>query len=232
VTVVRFDAANGRLHLDQAAFDQLVAVARGEGAGPDAAVLREAGVVQGDGLHPAVAEALRAVTEPVCRLRLALTDAGDRLKTGDGWLRAEAAALLLDLPDPGLRDLVTVPADLVPAAIARVVRLGPRPRPEPEPLAIGAAPVSGLLAAERDERRRAAEALARVVPGPWRAWRAQMAWHDPRVGLTGRAVQVVDAAPGMFLAVSDGERGTLWPTTPTGVWRLLILLLPRSDELG
>jgi len=43
---------------------------------------------------------------------------------------------------------------------------------------------------------------------------------------------VVDAAPGMFLAVSDGERGTLWPTTPTGVWRLLILLLPRSDELG
>jgi hypothetical protein len=236
VTAVRFDAASGRLRLDQAAFDRLVGLARGDdGAGPDAAALRDAGVVRDDGLHPLVADALRAVTEPVCRLRLALTDGGGRLKAGDGWLRADGAALLLDLPDEGLRDLVTLPADLLPAAIARVVRLGPRPTPEPEPLPVGSDLVAGLLAADPDERRRASDALAGVVrlnAGQWRTWRAQMTWHDPRVGLTGRAVQVVDAGPGLFLAASDGEQGTLWPTTPTAVWRILIRLLPDNDEVG
>jgi hypothetical protein len=234
VTTVLFDEVSGRLRLDQAAFDRLVDVSRGDGgAGPDLAPLRDAGVLRDGGPHPAVADALRAIVEPVCHLQLALTGGdGARLKAGDGWVRADEVALLVDLPEEGPRDLVTMPADLVPAAIARMVRLGPRPRPEPEPLPVDADVVAGLLAMDPGERRRAAEGLSAVVPGPSRTWRAQMTWHDPRVGVTGRAVQVVDAEPGLFLAAADGGEGTLWPTTPTAVWRLLIRLLPDSSELG
>jgi hypothetical protein len=229
VTAVRFDPDAGRLRLDQAAFDQLVAIARdGEGAAVDPA-LRDAGVVRDGGLHPLVADAMRSVAAPVCRLRLDLAGEDGPPKAGDGWLAGDGAALLLDLPEAGLRDLVSVPTDLVPAAIARLVRLGPRPRPEAEAPVFGPDLVAGLLAADPTDRRRAADALS--LSG-WRSWLAQMAWSDPRSGLTGRAVQVIDAEAGLFLVDDDGERTTLWPTTPSAVWRLLVLLLPKSDELA
>lgn len=234
MTAVQFDPAGGRLRVDQAAFELLVEIARGgEGAGLAVAVLRDAGVVQEGGLHPLAAGAMRSVAAPVCRLRLDLTGEEGRPKAGDGWLAPDGTALLLDLPDEGLRDLVSVPTDLVPAVIARLVRLGPRPQPKPEALTVASGPVARLLAADPDERQRAAAALAAAVPmNGWRTWMAQMAWHDPRGSLTGRAVQVIDAEPGLFLVDDDGEWVTLWPTTPTAVWRLLTLLLPRTEELG
>lgn len=122
--MIAFDDRTGRLTLDQAAFDRLVAMARGEALAN--ADLEAAGAVRRGVLHPALAAGLRAVIEPVCRLRVTLSDGAQ--KRGDGWVRGDAAALLLDRAD-GARDLHTIHPTLLPAAIARLVSLGPRPRP-------------------------------------------------------------------------------------------------------
>lgn len=205
---VVFDHGTGRLRLDQPAFDRLVAWSRGdEAAGPELSALRDAGVAPA---HPRLAGGLRAVREPVCRLRLAHTDAHGREKAGDGWVRGDAAALLLDLPD-GSRDFLTVHPALLPAAIARAVRLGPRPRPGPAPLRLGA-DLGGR--------------------GPVRSWRAEMRWTGPGGHPVGRTVHVADVEAGLFLVERDEAGATLWPTTASTVWRQLIRLLPDTDELG
>jgi hypothetical protein len=208
---IAFDERTGRLRVDQATFDSLVAWAlRGadEPPGPHLAALRDAGAVRPDAAHPALAPGLLAVTEPVCRLSLRLTDGRGRTRAGDGWIRADAASLLLDLPD-GMRDFLTVHPSFLPAAIARVVSLGPRPRVRSGPVRVPA---------------------AELASGTWRVWRAEMTWTGP--GVRRRDVHVADGREGLLLVELDGEEAVLRPTTPTAVWRLLIRLLPDTAELG
>jgi hypothetical protein len=211
VTAVAFDDRTGRLRLDQPTFDRLVAWSLGDeeaAAGPALAALRELGAVRPGAAHPALAPGLLAVTEPVCRLRLRLVDERGRASEGDGWVRADAASLLLDLP-AGLRDFVTVHPAFVPAALARVVRLGPRPRVRSGPVRVPA---------------------ERLGAGDWRVWRAEMTWAGP--GVRRREVHVADGADGLRLVDLDGDEAVLRPTTPTAVWRLLVRLLPDTAELG
>jgi hypothetical protein len=240
LTAILFDTSSGRLQLDQPSFDCLVAWARGhENPGPELPALRDAGAVQPGGPHPALARGLRAVTEPVCLLRLRLADEAARLKSAEGWVSADTAALLLDLPE-GPRDFITVPPDFLPAALARVVRLGPRRRARPEPVNVAADLLDDFLAFDPVQRRDGAERLAdllgRAAGGrlgsPSRVWQARMTWSGPGDSLTTRSLYVVDNEAGMFLAEFEDRRATLWPTTPTAVWRLLIRLLPDSVELG
>jgi hypothetical protein len=262
LTAILFDTGSGRLQLDQPSFDCLVAWARGhENPGPELLALRDAGAVQSSGPHPALARALRAVTEPVCTLRLRLADEETRLKAAEGWVSGDTAALLLDLPEPesadggadglapqnnrwisarGPRDFLTVPPDFLPAALARVVRLGPRPRARPEPVNVVADLLDVLLAFDPVQRRDGAERLAdilgraagRRLASPSRIWQARMTWSGPGDSLTTRSLYVVDSETGMFLAEFEDRRATLWPTTPTVIWRLLIRLLPDTVELG
>jgi hypothetical protein len=208
---IAFDERTGRLRVDQATFDSLVAwAARGADAppGPDLAALRDAGAVGPGTAHPALAPGLLAVTEPVCRLSIRLTDERGRTSAGDGWIRSDAASLLLDLPG-GMRDFLTVHPSFLPAAIARVVRLGPRPRVRSGPVRVPAAELGS---------------------GAWRVWRAEMTWKGP--GVRRREVHVADGREGLRLVEPDGEEAVLRPTTPTEVWRLLIRLLPDTAELG
>jgi len=245
--VVAFDARTGRLRLSQATFDRLAAWARGE-ALPDAdlAALREAGAVggpEGDA-HPALAAGLGAVADPVCRLRLTLTDDAGRAHAADGWVRAEAAALLLDVPGEaaGIRDLMAFHPSFLPAAIARTVRLGPRPRSAAPPLRVAAEVLEDMLSADMSRRRGVADRMSnvltrttvdRLAPVPWRVWRAGMTWTAADGSAAGRGLRVADGGEaGLFLAESDGRQAALRPTTPTAVWRLLIRLLPETAELG
>jgi hypothetical protein len=126
-----FDERTGRLTLDQPAFDRLVALARGGVAGdrPGAglASLEAVGAVRGGAAHPALAPALAAVARPVVRLRVTFARGADAERAADAWVGAHAAALLVDRPD-GARDLLTLHPSFLPAAIARLVSLGPRPR--------------------------------------------------------------------------------------------------------
>jgi len=245
---VEFDGRTGRVRLTQATFDRLVAWSRGEGPadGGDVAALREAGALAGEGpAHPALAAGLRAVTEPVCRLRLTLTDATGGAHAGDGWVRGDAAALLLDLPgdSAGRRDLLAFHPSFLPAAIARTVRLGPRPGgASGPPVRLAADALEDLLSADPARRGAAAArvpnvltrtAAERLAAATWRVWRAGMTWTGAGGAPAGREVRVADGGEeGLFLVESDGERGTLRPSTPTAVWRLLIRLLPDTAELG
>lgn len=243
MTPVVFDDRTGRLRLDQATFEQLVAWARARGdgdPGPGLAALREAGAVRPGAPHPALAPGLLAVTEPVCRLRLRLTDELGRARSGEGWVRGDAASLLLDLPD-GLRDFVTLAPAFLPAALARVVRLGPRPRPPSQPVQVPAALLGTLFSADAAERAGVAElvtgvalraAVKRLAAGPWRVWRAEMTWTGPGGRPARRELHVADGEVGLLLLDVDDERAVLWPTTPTAVWRHLIRLLPDTVELA
>jgi hypothetical protein len=240
---VAFDTRTGRLRLDQATFDSLVAWARGAAEpGPGLHELREAGAIQNGVPHPAVWPGLQAVTEPTCRLQLASMDDRGQQRSGEGWVSSEAVALLLDVPD-GMRELITVHPAFLPMAIARVVRLGPHPRPGSDPLHLPRDVYDGLFATDAPERVRAVERLRagastdpplldvveQLVSGPWRLWAVTLSWTTPEGEPTIRAMQVVATDAGLCLVDTGGQDSTLWPTTATGVWRRLTLLLP--DEV-
>ncbi len=239
MTVV-FDPATGRLRLDHANFDTLVAWCRG-GRVTDADLepLRGAGVVDGDRLHPAVAPTLAAAANPTCHLEtLAYDDTGDRLYA-EAWLAPEAAAFLLPLADGG-HELVQKHPTYAPAVVARLVRLAPRPRLAGSgPLQVSGEVFEALLSADADVRRSAAALVERdaepalahlvktLVSGSWQVWTAQATWPGPN----GRAVHVVDTVAGACLVEATHDTVMLWPTHPTQLWRLLIRLLPDDAEI-
>lgn len=242
---VAFDAANGRLRIDQPAFDRLIEWANGNtDPGPRLDELRRAGVVFQDKTHPVLAPALTAVTDYLCELRLDLVDHTGTEKSGDGWIGGAGAVLLLDLPD-GMRELIALPADLLPAVIAKVVSLGPHPVPASEPLSLTRDVFEGLLAGTEAERRSASARLAlpheegaaaalveRLVNGPWRRWTASMAWYTPDGEPATSTLQVLDTETSLCLCEVAGVNAVLWPSNATAVWRRLTLLLPDEVEGG
>lgn len=246
MTEVLFETQTGRLRLDRQSFETLARWAAGtEDPGPEMAALREAGVIEQDRLHPALAAALAAVTDPICRLRVRLVDHDGREVTGVGWITPDAAALLLDLP-AGLAELVSVDPTFLPASLARIVRLGPRPRlpagtPEME---LPARRLAALMAIDPARRRQAREALAAdseqqahplvasLLTAPWTVWGIDVSWSAKGDAPRGRALRVADIDAGMLRIESTAGTATLMPTTPTELWRRLTLLLPTDDELA
>ena len=239
---VAFDSHTGRLRLDQETFDCLVAWARGTAEpGPELSELRDAGAIQDGVPHPKVWPGLQAVTEPLCRLQAGSIEHSGRRRIGDGWVSSAAAAVLLDAPD-GMRELVTVHPSFLPMTIARVVRLGPRPRAGADPLHLPSALYDSLFDSDEAVRRQAAERLSkgdsvelpmhdvvdRLVTGPWRMWAVTLTWTTPDGQPAARGMQVADTGAGLCLVDTGGQDSTLWPTTATGVWRRLTLLLPDA----
>jgi hypothetical protein len=218
MTPVRFDAETATLRLARETFAAMVAhAAQPTGDAAHLAVLREAGALHDGRYHPALDQGLDAVLNPVCRLEVRVADANGREEQCDGWVAGRAAGFLL--PTQGeLWEFVVVHPSFVPEQLARIVGLGPRPRaPTARPLALG----SELL----DE-------LIQVDPGFRARWEVVVRWL-PAPGSTGqRALHVIDTETA-FWAVEPGGTGLLVePTTPTAVWRMLVTLLPRDDELG
>ncbi|ADD40694.1 hypothetical protein [Stackebrandtia nassauensis] len=240
---VAFDAASGRLRIDQLRFDRFLAWANGDTSpGPDLDELRQAGAIFQDDIHPVLAPSMRVVAEYLCQLRIDLIDDHGDEKSGDGWISPEGAVLLLDLPD-GMRQLHAMPAEMLPAAIARVTRLGPRPVPGAESLHLTRDVFEGLLAAKPEDRQLAADRLAldtaeaaltelvaRLVAGPWRRWTVSVAWYTPQGEPASRNLQVLDTDRGMCLCEVSGVNAALLPTNATGVWRRLTALLPDDVE--
>ena len=242
---VRFDRRSGRLRLDQPACDALLAWAGGaEAAGPGIAELREAGVIVRGRPHAAVAPAVHALSEPVCRLQVELRPGDGAERGGSGWVMSQAAALLLDLPE-GLRELVTVHPTFVPAGLARVVGLGPRPRVPAEPLHLPEPLAAALTGPDVTARRDAADSISnhldgttarRVVRSLGRGsagyWSVRASWPAAPDRAGERLLRVVDTGDAGLWLVEPGDGLTaLWPTTPTVVWRALTALLPGDDEL-
>lgn len=242
---VSFDAGTGRLRIDQPAFDRLVEWANGNTTeGPRLDELRRAGVVFQEATHPVLDPVLRTVTDYLCELRVDMIDHNGEERSGDGWIGRDGAVLLLDLPG-GQRDLHSLAAELLPAAIARLTRLGPHPVTPGDPLPMTRDVFESLLAATEADRRAAADRLIltgeeagaaalveRLVAGPWRRWTAAMAWYTPDGEPATSTLQVLDTDACLCLCEVSGIDAVLWPTNATEVWRRLTLLLPDEVEGG
>ena len=200
------DAAKGRLRIAEPTLTVLVAHAADPvaaalevaGAETQLAALRAAGVIAGGRAHPAIASALAAIVRPeLCTLEL--EHSGKAMR---GWVSYGGAALLLPAgDDDDRRTLIQVHPTLLPEALARLVDLGPRPRPA------ATAPVAAGDVV--DVRRR---------------WRLSAAWTLEDGARGGAALEILDAADGLWLL----ERGSLaWPVTPTFVWRHIVRLVMR-----
>jgi hypothetical protein len=177
-----------------------------------------------------------------CRVRLTATDHGGREWTGEGWIGRNGLATVLFDAEPD-SEYVTMPAESLPAALARWIGLGPRPRLGTEPLRLPHDLAERLLGADPTDRRRVADRLASdspgapalrvveaIVAGPWLSWRVAIDGTD--VDSAGRELWLVDTGAGMVAVQPDRSEAIWWPMTPTEVWRLLVRLLPTDDELS
>jgi len=243
---VDFDSGTGRLRLDPQTCAALLAWADGApSSDPALAELAQQGVIHKGRPHPALVPALEALTDPVCEVSVTRSsDEGD-LPGGEGGVALTAAGLLLDAPG-GLRELVTVHPTFLPAALATIVRLGPRPRVDSEPLHLPASALDGLLMGDPASRRQSAgnvgadieapaarAAVASLASTSWHRWAIVISW-PARPGQPGeRRLEVLDT-PALGVWILEPATGlvVLWPSTPTAVWRLLTLLLPGDEELG
>jgi hypothetical protein len=245
VTPVRFDAETATLRLDRETFAALVAhAAQPTGDAAHLAELYEAGALRDGQYHPALEQGLDAVLNPVCRVDVRVADAHGGEDHCDGWVAGHAAGFLLPA-DEELCAFVVVHPSFVPEQLARIVGLGPRPRASTaRPLELATELLDELTASDPGRRADAPQpvpdtsseeawAIARTLATGFRArWEVVVRWL-PAPGSSGqRAMHVIDTETTLW-AVEPGGTGLLVsPTTPTAVWRLLVTLLPRDEELA
>ncbi|WP_163508627.1 hypothetical protein [Fodinicola acaciae] len=244
---VLFDATSGRLRLDAGSFDVLSGWVTGHDTTPAALEpLRAAGVIVRGRPHELLMPGLVAVGEPLCTVEITIEDAGRNVESGRGWVCDDAAALLLDLPDE-LHEFVTVHPTFLPAALARVVRLGPRPRTATMPLQVRNTLLDELLSADESVRATAVDALIAETPegereltaeaaralgsGLSHRWRVRIEWTAPDGSPGGRGIRVLDTAAGLWITEPTVGVSVVWPTTPSAVWRTLISLMPTEADI-
>ncbi len=241
---IEFDPGTGRLRLPPARFTALLEYPGAEAAPPTD--LTAAGVLGDAGPHPLLIPGLTAARAPVCRLFLHVAGAA-AVHLHQGWVAADAAAFLLHVRE-GQAELVTVGPTFTPAAVVRVLRLGPRPPLGLDAFSTHADLVEGLFAAEKRDRdnaladiRGAAAGVRRdaweaaVADRTWRACRVAVSWTGRDGEPAGRDVIVLDTPAGMLRVDRSDPPGVsaLWsPTSMTSVWRALTALLPGDPELG
>lgn len=245
MTPVHFDAETATLRLDRETFTGLIAhAAQPTGDAAHLAELRDAGAFRDGQYHPALEQGLDAVLNPVCRLDIRLADVRGREAHSQGWVAGHAAGFLLPTQE-GLCDFVVVHPSFVPDQLARIVALGPRPRaPTATPLRLGTELLDELTATDPERRAAAlqstldstpaeASATARVLTTRLRArWEVVARWLPASNSSGQRAMHVLDTEAGLWAVEPDAGGLIVWPTTPTAVWRLLVTLLPRDDELA
>jgi hypothetical protein len=245
MTPVRFDPETATLRLDRATFEALVAhAAQPAGNASPPAELQAVGALREGRYHPALEQGLDAVLNPVCRLQVRLVNPDGREDHCDGWVAGHAAAFLLPVKGE-LWEFVVVHPSFVPDGLARIVGLGPRRRaPTARPVALRAELVDELTASDPGRRTGAlqrvldrgpedAQAIARALASGFRSRWEVVVRRLPAPGSTGqRAMHVIDTETTLWAVEPGGTGLVVWPTTPTAVWRLLVTLLPRDEELA
>lgn len=210
------DPETSTVRLDDAGFQALVEASSGTGH-QDAERPAEVDAVLAE---PVYAAAMRAVARPSVRVRV---DVAGRARTQChlAWVDLDTVALLLTVHDDELQLLATAPQHLA-AAVARVVRLGPRKVGEREPVAVEQDVLEDLFHA--DEMRRLS---ALTVVGADLAWTLAVGWPGGE-----RLMSVVDGPSGLHLVEPVDDRWQLTPVTATLLWRRLTTLLPDDDEVA
>jgi hypothetical protein len=231
---VTFDPRSADLRAPAAAVEVLLAGgadALERLAEEDRAALEAAGALVDGSRHEQLELARATVAEPVVTLRL---ERGER--RASIWMRGDTAVLVHPLAGADAR-LVLVSPPLLVDALVRLNDVGPRPRaPRPVRIALGAGALAEALAA-RDASRagladpEVAAVLADVVAGLREHWRVTASWEPSEGSLDGRTVEVLDTASGYWMAIPDGDRVELWPTTPSAVYRALCSIFPLVSEI-
>lgn len=177
----------------------------------------------------AEAAVLSAVGKPVCSLEVRIAD-GERVRLYQAWIGSEASALRLDA-DGHAEDLITVETDHVPAAVARILRLGPRVAKCRETVTCEPNLLDRAFSANDAERADVAAQLLGSDIDRWRISTVESMWPDARRQLSGRALVLADSPGGLYRLTPAGSGLRREPVTPTEVWRLVIGLLPADAEL-
>jgi len=218
-----FDAARATVVLEPATFAELLGLAAGDppsgtGARAERDALQRAGVTVDGAVHEALADGVQALLSPMAELELQ-----HGAQQGEG--RLDGCAAVLVLPEGDSLRVHAVPVAFLPAALARLVQLGPRPRVEPaQRLPFSSAEFARTLVGAAP----APPALGSVH----RHWRFVSRWPSPTRSMPGEhGVEVLDAEHGLWLVVPDGADIELWPTTPSQVWRRLVGLVPANEEV-
>jgi hypothetical protein len=123
---VDFAPATGRLRLDGASLEALLAYARDGTPMPGAVSrsCREAGAVEDGRVHAQLRPALRTMSDPFCRLDVRTENPDGEGMAVEGWVGGEAAVLLLPTADRRI-EVVTLRPAFVPVALARVTGVLP-----------------------------------------------------------------------------------------------------------
>jgi hypothetical protein len=250
MTEVVADLEAGLLRLSRPALQALATLTAGPAAplpvDPPAeatlGALESAGLVGPTGLHPVMAPIAAAVADPLVRIRFDHLGPGTPVEC-PGWISPDVAVLAVPGPD-GLDEIVAVETSFLPARLAGLIGLGPRPGPRLPAGSVRAdiglleALLSGLVASAEDVRRHVGpavpqalvDAVVAISEGIRLHWRVATTWGGPARPTT-RTHEVVESRAGTFWVVHRDFAGTaLSPITPTGLWRLLIGLLPGDDE--
>lgn len=241
---VLFDRESGRLRLDRASFDALLAIAAGVDP-PQEGFERvvAASVVEGSTIHPAVAPAVVAAEAPVARARLTMFNEVGRDVGGSIWVGTHSAGYLMSSGDD-LYELIATGSAFFPASIARIVALGPRSHSAITPWRMPVDLLDRLVDTTESKRRLAADEITSivdepvtrgfvqgVVEGPWWYWSLQVEWPAAPGGDGGRSLHVLDTRQGMAILSLSDDMIAVDPIGPTDVFRLLTMILPRDDEV-
>ena len=242
---VVFDPETGQATLDRVTFDALLALA--SGAHPPARGLekaREAGLITGISLHPALRAPVGAAADPVAVGRLEMLNEEGVLVVAECWASTEAATYLVGQPGGELQ-LVTTTTGFFPVSIARLVGLSPRPRTGFQPWRMPREMVDEIFCDDPERRRTATATVAAsaddetttsytdaLAKGPWWYWNLGVHWPGSPESDGARSLHIVDTQLGMaIMSLSDGLIA-VDPTNPTEVFWLLTAILPRDDELA
>jgi len=207
---VALDEVSQVLRMDDEGFEALAAAAHGI-PGPDLAPFLAA---------PGVRQALTAVTSPLVQVRLD-TAGTVSAQSHRMWVDLDAAALLLAV-SAGERQLLWTPPQYLPAALAKIVDLGPR-QVGPRDARLVEPDVLEDLFAANDMRRRSAFTVAEVDV----AWTLAVTWDAGE-----RLMSVVDGDGGLFVVEVVGDSWQLRPVSATFLWRRFTSMLPTDEELS
>lgn len=240
---MRWEAGSGRLALETAEFEELVAMyERGGTSELFAEELHRLGVLEQGVLVAGVSDALGPVLEPFSRVEVGFVGPEVR-RLHQLWLNPSGSSVLTD-EGAGLHELAAVHNSGLWVAVADLVGLSPHrlsaqrlSRAQP-PAQVPEEVLGGLGSADGEVRRRAAAACAQrleadnpvagaLAAGEWRAWWVECTWPFVDGTVRSRGVTALDTRPGSLRI--DGQ--TLTPVTSTDLWRELLRLTPSGEEL-
>ena len=195
-TTLDFDARSGRLRVDRASFEKLVAAQQ---LGPAAAGSATETTPQ----HLRARAGLDTVLHHLCEFHVTVATS-NTIQAHDGWIGDTAAAVLLQRPED-VYDFITIDPQFVPALLARVVRLGPRkPAKDRGPASSPAELVDRLFDEAAPTRASAFGELA--LPGITWVWSVTLVWSTGSEETVTRQVVAADGAGGPYLlAAGDGD---------------------------